>query len=129
MSRWRCQMRDLLLKALFTLLIRLARRCGNFSLSTRRARRIFKDGERSLEAKEDELKAKIREARRAGDTAQVEALLKELDEIKSQKELLELKEEEQEEALEQEEEKIEREMDKKEDAEKAIKEAEKKPNT
>ncbi|OGM90446.1 hypothetical protein A2999_01410 [Candidatus Wolfebacteria bacterium RIFCSPLOWO2_01_FULL_38_11] len=84
----------------------------------------FKAEKRVLEAKEHELKAKIREARRAGDTAQVEALVKELGEIKAQKELLELKEEEQEEALEQEEEKIEREMDKKEDAEKAIKEAE-----
>ena len=96
----------------------------DFDANKEALKQAFKDGERSLEAKEDELKAKIREARRAGDTAQVEALLKELGEIKAQKELLELKEEEQEEALEQEEEKIEREMDKKEDAEKAIKEAE-----
>src|SRR3989338_534263 len=95
-----------------------------FDANKKVLKQAFKDQERSLEAKEDELKAKIREARRAGDTAQVEALLKELGEIKAQKELLELKEEEQEEALEQEEEKIEREMDKKEDAEKAIKEAE-----
>jgi flagellin-like hook-associated protein FlgL len=84
----------------------------------------FKAEKRALEGREKELKAKIREARRAGDTAQVEALVKELGEVKAQKELLELKEEEQEEALEQEEEKIEREMDKKEDAQKAIKEAE-----
>ena len=96
----------------------------DFDANKEALRRAFKDQERALEAKEDELKAKIREARRAGDTAQVEALVKELGEIKAQKELLELKEEEQEEALEQEEEKIEREMDKKEDAEKAIKEAE-----
>jgi hypothetical protein len=87
-------------------------------------KQAFKEEERSLEAKEDKLKAKIREARQAGDTAQVEALVSELGEVKAQKELLELKEEEQEEALEQEEEKIEREMEKKEDAQKAIKEAE-----
>src|SRR3989338_6252806 len=96
----------------------------DFDANKEALRQVFKDQERALEAKEDEIKAKIREARRAGDTAQVEALVKELGEIKAQKELLELKEEEQEEALEQEEEKIEREMDKKEDAEKAIKEAE-----
>jgi len=96
----------------------------DFDANKEALKRVFKDEERSLEAKEDELKAKIREARQAGDTAQVEALVKELGEVKAQKELLELKEESQEEALEQEEEKIEREMDKKEDAEKAIKEAE-----
>ena len=96
----------------------------DFDANKEALKRVFKDQKRSLEAREDELKAKIREARRAGDTAQVEALVKELGEIKAQKELLELKEEEQEDALEQEEEKIEREMDKKEDAEKAIKEVE-----
>src|SRR3989344_1622804 len=89
----------------------------DFDVNKEALKQAFKDEERSLEAKEDELKAKIREARRAGDTAQIEALAKELGEIKAQKELLELKEEEQEE-------KFEREMDKKEDAEKAIKEAE-----
>ena len=97
---------------------------GDFDTNKEALKQAFKDQERFLEAKEDELKAKIREARQAGDTAQVEALVKELGDIKAQKELLELKEEEQEEALEQEEEKIEREMDKKDDAEKAIKEAE-----
>ena len=96
----------------------------DFDANKEALKRVFKDQKRSLEAREDEFKAKIREARRAGDTAQVEALVKELGEIKAQKELLGLKEEEQEEALEQEEEKIEREMEKKEDAEKAIKEAE-----
>jgi len=96
----------------------------DFDANKEALKQAFKDEERSLEAKEDELKAKIREARRAGDTAQIEALAKELGEIKAQKELLELKEEEQEEASGEEEEKIEREMDKKEDAEKAIQEAE-----
>lgn len=85
----------------------------------------FKAEERAFEIKEEELKAKIREARRAGDTARVEALVKELGEVKAQKELLELKEDEQEEALEQEEEKLEREIEDKAEAEKAIREAEK----
>ncbi len=96
----------------------------DFDANKESLKQAFKDQERSLEAKEDGLKAKIREARRAGDAAQIEALTKELGEIKAQKELLGLKEEEQEEALEREEEKIEREMEKKEDAEKAVKEAE-----
>lgn len=96
----------------------------DFDANKEALKQTFKDQERFLETKEDELKAKIREARRAGDTAQVEALVRELGEIKAQKELLELKEDEQEEVLEQEEEKIEREMEKKEDAEKAIREAE-----
>ncbi|MEW6407806.1 MAG: DUF5667 domain-containing protein [Patescibacteria group bacterium] len=96
----------------------------DFDANKEALKQAFKDQERALKAKEAELKAKIREAKQAGDTAQVEALVKELGEIKTQKELLELKEDEQEEALEQEEEKIEREMEKKEDAGKAIKEAE-----
>jgi len=85
----------------------------------------FKEQERALEAQEKDLKAKIREARLAGDTAQVEALVKQLGEVKAQKELLELKEEEAEEALEREEERIEEEMEAREEAEKAIREAEK----
>lgn len=89
-------------------------------------RDTFKDQERVLEAKEDELKAKIREARQTGNTALVEALVGELGAVKAQQELLKVKEDEQEEGLEQEEEKIEREMEAKEDAEKAIKEAERK---
>ncbi|MFA4827551.1 MAG: DUF5667 domain-containing protein [Candidatus Shapirobacteria bacterium] len=85
----------------------------------------FKAEKRALEAQEKELKGKILEARRAGDTAQVESLVQQLGQIKAQKELLELKEEEAEEALEQEEERIEEEMEVKEEAEKAIREAEK----
>jgi hypothetical protein len=103
----------------------LAKRISeDFDANKEALKQVFKDQKRSIETKEDELKAKIREAQRAGDTAKVEALVSELGEIKAQKELLKLKEEEQEEALEQEEEKIEREMEKKEDAAKAIKEAE-----
>ena len=95
-----------------------------FGSSKTALRQSFKAKERALETQEKDLKAKIREARIAGDAAQVEALVKQLGEVKAQKDLLELREKEQEEALEREEEKIEREMDKKEDAEKAIKEAE-----
>lgn len=85
----------------------------------------FKAEKRTLEAQEKELKRKIIDARRAGDVAQVESLVQQLGQIKAQKELLELKEEEAEEALEQEEERLEEEMEAKEEAEKAIKEAEK----
>ena len=85
----------------------------------------FKEQERALEAQEENLKAKIRQARLAGDATQVEALVKQLGEVKAQKELLELKEEEAEEALEREEERIEEEMEAREKAEKAIREAEK----
>jgi hypothetical protein len=85
----------------------------------------FKAEKRALETQEKELKGKILEARRAGDTAQVESLVQQLGQVKAQKELLELKEEETEEALEQEEERLEEEMEAKEEAEKAIREAEK----
>src|SRR3989344_3117546 len=60
----------------------------DFDANKEALKQAFKAEERSLEAKEDGLKAKIREARRADDTAQVEALVKELGEIKAQKELL-----------------------------------------
>lgn len=84
----------------------------------------FKAEKRALDAQEEELKARIRAARQAGDTAQVESLVQELRQVKVQKELLELKEEEAEEALEKEEERIEEEMEAKEEAEKAIREVE-----
>ena len=86
----------------------------------------FKAEKRALETQEKELKGKILEARRVGDTAQVESLIQQLGQIKAQKELLELKKEEAGEALEQEEERLEEEMEAKEEAEKAIREAEKK---
>lgn len=84
----------------------------------------FDEEKQVLKAEENELKAKIREARRAGNTAEVEALMLQLAEVKAQKDLLEQEEEEQEEALEREEERIEEEMDAKAEAEKAIREAE-----
>jgi chromosome segregation ATPase len=85
----------------------------------------FKAEKRALEAQGKELKGKILEARRAGDTAQVESLVQQLGQVKAQKELLELKEEESEEALEQEVERLEEEMEAKEEAEKTIRETEK----
>ena len=85
----------------------------------------FKAEKRALEVKEKELKAKIREARQAGNTARIDSLVKELGEVKAQKELLELKADEQEEAIEKEEEKLEEELEDKEEAQKAINDAEK----
>lgn len=85
----------------------------------------FKEQERALGAQEKELKRKIFEARRAGDTVQVESLVQQLGQLKAQKEFLEFKEEEAEESLEREEERLEEEMEAKEEAEKAIREAEK----
>jgi len=85
----------------------------------------FKEQERVLKAQEKELKRKILEVRQAGDVAQVESLVQQLDQVKAQKELLELKEEETEETLEREEDRIEEEMEIKEKAERAILEAEK----
>lgn len=84
----------------------------------------FKAEKRALEAKEDELKAQLKAAHRAGDTAKEEALAQELGQVKAQKELLELKEEDIEDELEAEEEKIEEEMEAQHKAEKAVREAE-----
>lgn len=86
----------------------------------------FLSQKRALEAEEDALKIKIKEARRAGDGARVEALLKQLDEIKAQKEGVEQKEEEQEEALEREEERLEEEMEERAEVGKKIQKAERK---
>lgn len=84
----------------------------------------FKAQEQVLEAKEDELKAQLKAAHRAGDTAKEEALAQELGKVKAQKELLKLKEEDVEDELEAEEEKLEEEMEVQLKAEKAIREAE-----
>ena len=88
-------------------------------------KQIFKDQERALEAQEKELKAKIREARLAGDAAQVEALVKQLGEVKAQKELLEQKEDERGKDLDEQEKALEEQMEAKDEAAKKIREAEK----
>ncbi|MEK7547155.1 MAG: hypothetical protein AAB536_03195, partial [Patescibacteria group bacterium] len=80
---------------------------------------------RALEAKENELKAQLKAAHRAGDTAKAEVLAQELGQVKAQLELLELKEEEFEDDLDEEEEKLENEMDARAQAEEAIRDAEK----
>lgn len=85
----------------------------------------FKAEKRVLETREDELKAQLKAAHRAGDTTKEEASAQELGQVKAQLELLELKEEDIEDELEAEEEKIEEEMEAKEEAEKAIRAAEK----
>lgn len=84
----------------------------------------FRTQKQTLENQEDELKAKIKDARRVGDTSQIEALVRQFAEVKTQKELLEQKEDDQEKALEKEEERIKEEMEAKSKAEKKIRKAE-----
>ncbi len=84
----------------------------------------FKAQKRVLEAREDELKTRLKAAHRAGDTVKAEALAQELGQVKAQLELLELREEDIEDELEAEEERIEEELEAQEKAEKAIREAE-----
>ena len=48
----------------------------------------FKAEKRALEAKENELKTKLKAAHRAGDTTQAEAIAQELGQVKAKKELL-----------------------------------------
>ena len=86
----------------------------------------FKDEKRALEAKEDELKAKIKEARQAGDTAQVETLIKQLADIKSQKELLDQNENDSEETIDQENEHLDEALELKQEAAEKIREADEK---
>lgn len=84
----------------------------------------FKAQKRVLEAQEDELKAQLKAAHRAGDTAKEQAIEQELDKIEAQMELWELKEEDIEDELDAEEEKFEEEMEAQLKAEEAIKDAE-----
>jgi len=86
---------------------------------------VFEEQKRVLEPKEDELKAALREARRNGDTAKVDSLTKELQDLKLQKEALDKKEGEDEDAVEAENEKLEKQMEAKDEAAKKIRKAEK----
>lgn len=86
---------------------------------------IFEKKEHELEAKKDEIKTQLAAARRAGNTAEVESLTRQLADVEAQLTLLEQEEEEQEEAFEREEERLEEELEDREKAEEAIKEAEK----
>lgn len=86
----------------------------------------FKAEKESLEAKIDELKGKIKEAVKAGDSALVESLSANLGELRTQKELLGNKIDEQEKDIEEHKDLLEKEMEAKEEAAKKIAEAEKK---
>lgn len=61
---------------------------NNFDPAKKALKNTFKSEADTLDVKIDELKAKLKEARLAGDVAQVEALSKELADLKAQKELL-----------------------------------------
>ena len=86
----------------------------------------FKSEKESLETKIDELKGKIKEAIKAGDSALVESLSASLGELRTQKELLGNKIDEQEKEIDEHEDIFEKEMSAKEEAAKKIAEAEKK---
>jgi len=104
----------------------LAKELGNEFAGPKTAlEQTFKDEKRTLKAKEDKLKAKIHDARRAGDATLVESLTKQLNEFKTQKELLEQKEDEQGQELDDQEEALEEQMSAKDKAEKKIRNAEK----
>lgn len=86
-------------------------------------KQTFKRQDKLLEVKEEELKTKIREARKTGNTQEVDTLTQQLAQIKVQKDVLDTKKDEQEKILEKEEERIEEQMEIKEEAQKAIAEA------
>ncbi len=86
----------------------------------------FKDGKLALKAKEDELKAKIKETRRANDTTQIETLIKQLADTKVQKELLDQKENDNEETIDQEGDHIDEAMGLQQEAAEKIREADEK---
>ncbi len=84
----------------------------------------FGEQKQTLESKENELKAALREARRSGDTAKADALAKELQDLKLQKDALDKKEGDDEDAIEAEDEKLGEQMGLKDEAAKKIREAE-----
>lgn len=86
----------------------------------------FENEKDALEVKIEELKNKIKEAQKAGDSATVESLSAELGKLKAQKETLSNKIEEKKNELEESKELLEKEMNAKEEAAKKIAEAEKK---
>lgn len=88
-------------------------------------KQAFEEQKDNLKLKEQDLKVKIREAKEVGDVEKIEKLTKELLAVKSEKELLEDKKDQQEEALEDEEERLEKEMEGKIEAQKMIEEAKK----
>ncbi|MBI5045740.1 MAG: hypothetical protein HZC14_01900 [Candidatus Niyogibacteria bacterium] len=103
----------------------LAKDLGNSADAEKAAlRQTFQDEKQSLKDKEKDLKTRINDAKRAGDIAQVDALTKELNDVKGQKELLKDKEGKGHDDLDEESEKIAEHMDKKDEAGRAIQKAE-----
>lgn len=86
----------------------------------------FKSEKNALGTKVDDLKAKITEARQAGDTAQVEVLAQQLADTKAQKELLDQKENDNEDTIDQENEHLDEALGLKEEAAEKIREADEK---
>lgn len=84
----------------------------------------FKTEKAALKIQKDELKEKLKKARRIGDAAEAEVLAKQLSEVKAELAFLERKEEEQEDAFEDEEERIEEEVEDKAETEKKIQKVE-----
>jgi hypothetical protein len=84
----------------------------------------FKSEADILDTKIDELKARLKEARLAGDTAQAEALLKEIADLKNQKELLEQHEDKDEGDIEEENEHLDEALGLQKEAAEKIKDAE-----
>lgn len=97
---------------------------GGADASKEALRQTFKDEKQSLENKEKDLKTRLSDAKRSGDITQTDALAKELNDIKTQKELLKSKEDKEHDDLDEESEKIAEHMDKKDEADRAIQSAE-----
>ncbi|MEK7646849.1 MAG: DUF5667 domain-containing protein, partial [Patescibacteria group bacterium] len=87
-------------------------------------RETFKAEKRTLDVKKKDLKARISDAKKVGDTALVESLIAELNALKAEKDLLDEREGKQDDELGAESEKIDRQMEKKDDADNAMREAE-----
>ena len=83
----------------------------------------FKEHKNTLKAQEKDLREKLGAAREAGDAAEVDSLVQQLEKVKADRKLLESEKDAQEKALHAEESKIEKEMERKTEAEKAIADA------
>lgn len=94
-----------------------------FSISKSVLTQSIKEQKKELKSREEELKKQMRTARRAGDDAQLEALAQEFGQVKTELELLELKEEDIDKIVEEKEDRLEEEMEDQQKAKEAIKEA------
>ncbi|MDO8663837.1 MAG: cupredoxin domain-containing protein [Candidatus Wildermuthbacteria bacterium] len=96
----------------------------NLGVSKDSLKNTFKEQKQALKAQEADLKAQLRTAHKAGNTAEEEALAAQLGQVKAQLELIELKEDDIEDDIEDEEERIEEAMAEKAEAENKIRKAE-----